>query len=51
MYSLHPLPKAIDPSLLKLLVQAEPAVIGHFRYTGFMSPDIRAYFQDRKSVV
>ena len=48
MYSLHPLPKAIDPSLLKLLVQAEPAVIGHFRYTGFMSPDIRAYFQDRR---
>ena len=31
-----------------MLVQAEPAVIGHFRYTGFMSPDIRAHFQDRR---
>ena len=48
MYKLNPLPPAIDPRLLKLLVQAEPAVIGHFRYTGFMSPDIRAYFQDRR---
>jgi 4-hydroxy-4-methyl-2-oxoglutarate aldolase len=26
----------------------EPAVIGHFRYTGFMSPAIRAHFQDRR---
>lgn len=48
MYKLNPLPPAIDPRLLKLLVKAEPAVIGHFRYTGFMSPDIRAYFQDRR---
>lgn len=48
MYVLKPLPPAIDPELLQLLVQAEPAVIGHFRYTGFMSPDIRAHFQDRR---
>jgi regulator of RNase E activity RraA len=46
MYVLRPLPAAIDPRLLQLLVQAEPAVIGHFRYTGFMSPGIRAHFQD-----
>ena len=48
MYVLKPLPPAVDPELLQLLVQAEPAVIGHFRYTGFMSPDIRAHFQDRR---
>ena len=48
MYKLNPLPAAIDPQLLKLLVQAEPAVIGHFRYTGFMCPGIRAHFQDRR---
>jgi 4-hydroxy-4-methyl-2-oxoglutarate aldolase len=48
MYVLNPLPPAIDPKLLELLVQAEPAVVGHFRYTGFMSPDIRAHFQDRR---
>lgn len=48
MYVLNPLPPAVDPRLIELLVQAEPAVIGHFRYTGFMSPDIRAHFQDRR---
>lgn len=48
MYVLNPLPPAIGPQLLELLVQAEPAVIGHFRYTGFMSPGIRAHFQDRR---
>jgi regulator of RNase E activity RraA len=48
MYVLNPLPPQIDPKLLELLVQAEPAVIGHFRYTGFMSPQIRALFPDRR---
>lgn len=48
MYLLNPLPPAIGPHLLELLVQAEPAVIGHFRYTGFMNPGIRAHFQDRR---
>jgi regulator of RNase E activity RraA len=48
MYVLNPLPTAIDPKLLDLLVKAEPAVIGHFRYTGFMDPGIRAHFQDRR---
>jgi 4-hydroxy-4-methyl-2-oxoglutarate aldolase len=48
MYVLNPLPKPVAPDLLQLLVQAEPAVIGHFRYTGFMSPAIRAHFQDRR---
>jgi len=48
MYVLNPLPTAVDRQLLDLLVQAEPAVIGHFRHTGFMSPSIRAHFQDRR---
>ena len=48
MYVLNALPKSIDPDLLALLVQAEPAVIGHFRYTGFVSPAIKAHFQDRR---
>jgi 4-hydroxy-4-methyl-2-oxoglutarate aldolase len=30
MYVLNTLPAAIEPRLLDLLVQAEPAVIGHF---------------------
>lgn len=48
MYVLNPLPPPVAPALLELLVQAEPAVIGHFRFTGFMSPAIRAHFQDRR---
>jgi regulator of RNase E activity RraA len=48
MYVLNPLPKPVDRELLDLLVQAEPAVIGHFRFTGFVSPDIKAHFQDRR---
>jgi regulator of RNase E activity RraA len=48
MYVLNPLPRQVDRELLDLLVQAEPAVIGHFRYTGFVSPAIRAHFQDRR---
>ena len=50
MFHLNALPPQVDPALLDLLLQAEPAVIGHFRYTGFMSPDIRAHFQDRRVV-
>jgi regulator of RNase E activity RraA len=48
MYELKPLPTPVDADLIDLLVQAEPAVIGHFRYTGFMSPAIKAHFQDRR---
>jgi 4-hydroxy-4-methyl-2-oxoglutarate aldolase len=50
VFHLNPLPPQVDPALLDLLLQAEPAVIGHFRYTGFMSPDIKAHFQDRRVV-
>ena len=48
MFKLNPLPPQIDATLLDLLVQAEPAVIGHFLYTGFMSPQIKALFADRR---
>lgn len=48
MYVLNDLPPAIDRALLDLLVQAEPAVIGHFRYTGFMAPAIKAVIPDRR---
>ncbi|ACI52017.1 Dimethylmenaquinone methyltransferase [Gluconacetobacter diazotrophicus PA1 5] len=48
MFVLNPLPPAVAASDLALLIQAEPAVIGHFRYAGFMMPRIRAHFQDRR---
>jgi 4-hydroxy-4-methyl-2-oxoglutarate aldolase len=48
MFTLNPLPSQIDPALLELLASAEPAVIGHFRFTGFMTSALRAHFQDRR---
>lgn len=48
MFVLNELPPQVPPALLDLLVSAEPAVIGHFRHTGFMSPAIRALFSDRR---
>jgi regulator of RNase E activity RraA len=48
VFVLNSLPAPVDPALLELLVRAEPAVIGHFRHTGFMVPAIRAHFQDRR---
>lgn len=46
MFVLNDLPAPVAPALLDLLVSAEPAVIGHFRHTGFMTPAIKAHFQD-----
>ena len=48
MFVVNDLPAQVDRALLDLLASAEPAVIGHFRYTGFMAPSIRAHFQDRR---
>ncbi len=48
MFVLNALPPQVPAALIDLLVTAEPAVIGHFRHTGFMSPAIRAHFQDRR---
>lgn len=41
MYVLNDPPPPIDPTLIQLLMEAEPATIGHFRHHGFMSPEIR----------
>jgi regulator of RNase E activity RraA len=48
MFVVNPLPPAVDPALLQLLVQAEPATIGHFRHTGFVDPAIRALLPDKR---
>jgi regulator of RNase E activity RraA len=46
MYLIHPLPEALPPEDLALLLKAEPATIGHFQTTGFMRGDIRAHQPD-----
>lgn len=48
MFVVNDPPPQIDPRLLELLVQAEPATIGHFRHVGFMEPAIRALLPDRR---
>lgn len=50
MFVLNPLPPQVDRALLDLLVQAEPATIGHFLHSGFMDPQIRGIFQDKRIV-
>lgn len=51
MFVLNPLPAQIDPALLETLREAEPATIGHFRHTGFMTPDIRALLPGYRRLV
>ena len=46
MFTLNPLPSQISPDLVKKLVRAEPATIGHFRDWGFMDPGIKSMQQD-----
>ena len=46
MFTIRDLPPQVDADLLKLLVKAEPATIGHFRHTGFVDPAIKALQQD-----
>ena len=48
MFNFNAMPQQVDRELLDLLQQAEPATIGHFRFTGFMQPTIRAHFPDRR---
>jgi regulator of RNase E activity RraA len=48
MFTLNELPPQVDPALLDLLRQAEPATIGHVRHVGFMEPEIRALLPDRR---
>lgn len=42
MFTINDLPPQVDPELLALLRQAEPATIGHTRHTGFMDPGVRS---------
>ena len=42
MFLINDVPQAIDPALVALLRQAEPATIGHFRHVGFMDPAVRS---------
>jgi len=42
MFLINDAPRPIDPALVTLLRQAEPATIGHFRHVGFMAPDVRS---------
>src|SRR5438128_8073536 len=46
VFTLNPLPSALDARLIQKLVRAEPATIGHFRNWGFMDPAIRAMQPD-----
>ena len=48
MFVVNPLPKQIDKAVLDRLVQAEPATIGHFLDFGFVSPEIRSLFSDKR---
>lgn len=45
MFVINDPPPQIDPALISLLEQAEPATIGHFLDFGFVDPAIRAQWQ------
>jgi RraA family protein len=45
MFVVNAAPPQIDPELIRLLEQAEPATIGHFLDFGFVDPAIRAQWQ------
>jgi 4-hydroxy-4-methyl-2-oxoglutarate aldolase len=46
VFTLNSLPPQLDAQLVRKLVKAEPATIGHFRNWGFMDPAIRAMQPD-----
>jgi len=48
MFVLNELPPQVPHELSDLLVQAEPATIGHFLDFGFMDPEIRALLPDKR---
>lgn len=50
MYIIEALPEAINPEELSVLLCAEPATIGHFITTGIVSPQIRAHFENVRTV-
>ena len=42
MFIINPMPKAVAPTKLEKLRQAETATVGHFLHSGFMDPELRA---------
>jgi len=50
MYIIEALPDAINPEELSVLMRAEPATIGHFITTGIVSPQIKAHFENLRTV-
>jgi regulator of RNase E activity RraA len=48
MFVINDPPPPVDPDLLALLRQAEPATIGHFRHVGFMDPGVRSLLSDHR---
>lgn len=50
MYIIETLPDPINPEELSVLLKAEPATIGHFITTGILSPQIKAHFENVRTV-
>ncbi|NQD80436.1 RraA family protein [Pseudomonas sp. CrR14] len=50
MYIIEALPDAINPEELSVLMRAEPATIGHFITTGIVSPQVKAHFENLRTV-
>ena len=50
MYIIRELPQQIPSEELEVLLDAEPATIGHFITQGILSTDIKAHFQDVRAV-
>jgi regulator of RNase E activity RraA len=48
VFIIEPMPPRIDPDLLGLLAEVEPATIGHFRHAGFMDPGLRPVIPGRR---
>ena len=50
MYIIEELPEPIDQDQRSVLLDAEPATIGHFITTGILSPTIKAHFRNVRAV-
>lgn len=50
MYLIHALPAQVDPDILEVLIDAEPATIGHFITHGIPRPEIKAHLQNVRAV-
>jgi 4-hydroxy-4-methyl-2-oxoglutarate aldolase len=50
MFVIKESPERPDPKLLEILIDVEPATVGHFRHYGFIDPLIRPVLKDTKIV-